>query len=146
MSWPPHVTVAAIVHRNDRFLMVEELSDGQRVINQPAGHLEPNESLTDAIIREVLEETGYIVRPTYLVGLYQFQSPSEGPLFLRLCFTAEVVSKSDRDLDPDILAANWFSVSEIAERQRRSPLVDLCLQDYISGKQYPLDLYQNVQT
>ena len=116
MSWPPHVTVAAIVHRNDRFLMVEELSDGQRVINQPAGHLEPNESLTDALIREVLEETGYIVRPTYLVGLYQFQSPSEGPLFLRLCFTAEVVSKSDRDLDPDIR-------SKYAHRNNRKKII-----------------------
>ena len=73
MSWPPHVTVAAIVTRNDHFLMVEELDQGSRVINQPAGHLEPNESLDQAVVREVHEETGYWVEPTAVIGLYQYQ-------------------------------------------------------------------------
>lgn len=94
MSWPPEITVAAIVTRNDTFLMVEEIEHGELVINQPAGHLEPNESLLEAVIREVLEETSYLTRPEAIVGLYQFQAPDAGPLYFRVCYLARVIEKN----------------------------------------------------
>ena len=108
MSWPPEITVAAIVTRNDTFLMVEEIEHGELVINQPAGHLEPNESLLEAVIREVLEETSYLTRPEAIVGLYQFQAPDAGPLYFRVCYLARVIEKTNQALDPDIQAALWL--------------------------------------
>ena len=144
MSWPPHVTVAAIVTRNDHFLMVEELDQGSRVINQPAGHLEPNESLDQAVVREVHEETGYWVEPTAVIGLYQYQAPNSGPLFLRLCFAAELVSHSSDPIDPDILDVLWLDRTDIHQRSTRSPLVERCIDDYLAGHQHPLHFYASV--
>ena len=100
MSWPPEITVAAIVTRNDTFLMVEEIDHGDLVINQPAGHLEPNESLVEAMMREVLEETSYLTRPEAIIGFYQFQAPNDGPLYFRICYLARVIEKTQQALDP----------------------------------------------
>ncbi len=139
MSWPPQITVAAIVTRNDTFLMVEEIEHGDLVINQPAGHLEPNESLVEAMIREVLEETSYLTRPEAIVGLYQFQAPNGGPLYFRVCYLARVIEKTSQALDPDIQAAVWLTQADIMQRKHRSPLVARCLQDYQTGQRMPLD-------
>jgi ADP-ribose pyrophosphatase YjhB (NUDIX family) len=139
LSWPPEITVAAIVTRNDTFLMVEEIEHGELVINQPAGHLEPNESLLEAVIREVLEETSYLTRPEAIVGLYQFQAPNAGPLYFRVCYLARVIEKTNQALDPDIQAALWLTQAEIMQRKHRSPLVTRCLEDYQSGHQFSLE-------
>lgn len=139
MSWPPEITVAAIVTRNDTFLMVEEIEHGELVINQPAGHLEPNETLVEAMMREVLEETSYLTRPEAIVGLYQFQAPEGGPLYFRVCYLARVIEKTHQALDPDIQAVLWLSQKEIMARKHRSPLVARCLQDYQTGQRIPLE-------
>lgn len=144
MRWPPEITVAAIVPRNQDFLMVEELSQGQTVINQPAGHLEPDESLADAVIREVLEETAYLTRPEAIIGLYQYESEAADTLYFRICFLCRVVEKTSRPLDPDIQAAIWLSAEEIKEKPQRSPLVERCLLDYLAGQRFPLSLYQEI--
>ena len=124
--------------------MVEELSQGKAVINQPAGHLEPNESLTDAVIREVLEETAYLTRPEAIIGLYQYPSEPADILYFRVCFLCRVIEKTNRPLDPDIQAALWLSGDQIEERAQRSPLVGRCLSDYLEGQRFPLTLYQEV--
>jgi ADP-ribose pyrophosphatase YjhB (NUDIX family) len=139
LSWPPEITVAAIVTRNDTFLMVEEIDHGDLVINQPAGHLEPNESLVEAMMREVLEETSYLTRPEAIIGFYQFQAPNDGPLYFRICYLARVIEKTQQALDPDIQAALWLTQTDIMQRKHRSPLVARCLQDYQNGHRIPLE-------
>ncbi len=124
--------------------MVEELSQGKTVINQPAGHLEPNESLIEAVIREVLEETTYLTRPEAIIGLYQHPSQSADILYFRICFLCRVIEKTNRPLDPDIQAALWLPVEQIEERPHRSPLVRRCLSDYLAGQRFPLTLYQEI--
>lgn len=144
--WKPSVTVAAIIERQNRFLMVEEdTPDGVR-INQPAGHLDPKESLEQAVIRETLEETAYEFQPTALVGTYlsTFVSPSSGETvtYLRFAFTGDAGDLTDRPLDHGIRAARWMSYAEIlnCEHQHRSPLVLQCIDDYLRGKRAPLSL------
>lgn len=144
MSWPPHVTVAAIVQRNQQFLMVEERDHGQLVINQPAGHLDPNETLIDAVKREVLEETGWEVEPTAVTGIYHYYSPAADITYHRVNFLAEPVRQVTTRLDPDIERADWFSLEEIQSRPPRSPIVVKCLQDYLAGQHAPLDFVQSV--
>ena len=124
--------------------MVEEFEHGNLVINQPAGHLEPNESLMDAVIREVLEETSYLTRPEAIVGLYQFQAPNAGTLYFRVCYLARVIEKTNQALDPDIQAALWLTPAEIMQREHRNPLVARCLMDYQSGHHFPLTLSQAI--
>lgn len=140
--WKPRVTVAAIVEREGRFLMVEEEAKGGVVFNQPAGHLEPGESLIDAVIREAREETGWTIRPTAVVGLHQWASPG-GADFLRVAFAGEAVAH-DPGLTPDegIRAVLWLSRDEIAAQgaMLRSPMVLRCIDDYLAGKRHPLDL------
>ena len=97
MDWKPHITVATIVEDNGRFLMVEELKSGRTVLNQPAGHLDPNETLTEAAIRETLEETGWDVQPTGVLGIYLYTAPSNGVTYQRVCFCLLYTSPSPRD-------------------------------------------------
>lgn len=125
--------------------MVEEEADGQTVINQPAGHLEAGESLLDAAIRETLEETAWRFAPSALTGVYRWQHPDKDITFLRFCFTGEVSDHDPaRTLDDGILRALWLSREELATRNLRSPMVLRCVDDYLAGKRYPLDVCQDL--
>ncbi|RTZ60170.1 MAG: NUDIX hydrolase [Gammaproteobacteria bacterium] len=140
----PHVTVAAVIEKDGKFLMVEETIGGLAVINQPAGHLEDNESLVDAVKREVLEETAWEFKPRHLLGVYRWPQPKKDRTWLRFNFTGEAVRDTGRALDPDIDRALWLPEQEIAALQQsgklRSPQVWQAMRDYRAGKQYPLDL------
>lgn len=146
MIWTPRTTVAVIVKQNDQYLMVEELIDGKLTLNQPAGHLESNESLIEAAERETLEETAWHVELTSLVGIYRWQHHASETTYIRYCFTAQPkYFDSSLSLDPDIEQAVWLSHNQIMSRKQqvRSPLVLDCLADYISGQYYPLTLLKN---
>jgi 8-oxo-dGTP pyrophosphatase MutT (NUDIX family) len=143
LTWRPNVTVAAIIERDGRFLMVEERVDGARVWNQPAGHLEDGESLVDAVVRETLEETAWAFRPDGLVGIYRWPSPDSALTYLRFTFYGRGVAHDpDRALDPDIERCGWLSRDALsAEGMRlRSPMVLRSVDDYLAGQHYPLDL------
>jgi 8-oxo-dGTP pyrophosphatase MutT (NUDIX family) len=141
MIWKPDVTVAAVIERNGRFLLVEERIRGQLVLNQPAGHLEDGEALLDAVIRETLEETAWHFTPESLLGIYQWRSP-RGHTTLRFAFTGSVHGyDADRPLDPPIVTTHWFAREQIAQRatRLRTPLVLRCIEDYLAGRRVPLD-------
>jgi 8-oxo-dGTP pyrophosphatase MutT (NUDIX family) len=141
------VTVAAVIEQNQRFLLVEEQVGGQFVFNQPAGHLEPGESLIDAAIREVSEETGYSFAPDYLVGIYLWQAESGERSYLRVCFTgAGVPPPGTPSLDAGIVATHWLTREQLLSRQRdlRSPLVLRCIDDFHRGIRYPLNCLQHL--
>jgi 8-oxo-dGTP pyrophosphatase MutT (NUDIX family) len=135
-------TVATIVERNGAFLLVEEETSAGVRINQPAGHLEAGETLVAAAIRETLEETGYHVAPTALVGIYRWQAPVTGATFIRFAYSAVIVShEPHRKLDEGILRAFWLSYDDVlSSRDRhRSPLVLRCIDDFRSGIRGSLD-------
>ena len=143
MQWKPNVTVAAIIENNGRFLLVEEDADNHIVFNQPAGHLEKNESLVSAIRREVLEETGWEFEPRSLVGIYLYPNPRIDIVYLRFCFAGEGVRHDpSQPLDKGIVRTVWMSKTEIEANQEkmRSRLVLTCTNDYLAGKRYPLEL------
>ncbi|MCP3866924.1 MAG: NUDIX hydrolase [Gammaproteobacteria bacterium] len=144
MTWTAHVTVAAIAEVDGRFLMVEEQTeDDGIVLNQPAGHLEPGESLLDAVTRETLEETARAFTPRGIVGIYQWRVPPEGKTFLRCCFHGDCgEQRTNQPLDTDILRALWMTPEELAAQKMRlrSPLVMQCLDDYLLGITHPLEL------
>jgi 8-oxo-dGTP pyrophosphatase MutT (NUDIX family) len=141
MVWKPDVTVAAIIERDGRFLLVEERIRGRLVLNQPAGHLEDGESLSQAVIRETLEETAWQFVPNALVGIYLWRSP-RGHTTLRFAFTGTVHGfDADRKLDPPVLATHWLTPDQIGQRhaELRTLLVTRCIEDYLAGKRVPLD-------
>ncbi len=143
MTWHPHITVATIVEHNGRFLLVEESQAGQPVLNQPAGHLEPDETLRQAAIRETLEETGWEVELSAVVGIYLYTAPSNGVTYQRVCFAARpVLYHPQRPLDSDILATHWLSRDELATQPERwrSELVPRCIDDYLAGPLHSLDV------
>jgi 8-oxo-dGTP pyrophosphatase MutT (NUDIX family) len=138
--WKPHVVVAAIAERAGRFLTIEETIRGEIVFNQPAGHLDPNETLIDAVKRECVEETAWRFEPRWLIGVYQWVTP-EGRQFLRFTFGGEVLDHDPaRRLDDGIIAAHWLTPDELAARPLRSPVVLKCLDDFRAGVRHPLDL------
>jgi len=145
--WTPHLTVAAIIERDNRFLLVEENSDGRIVLNQPAGHVEENESITNAVIRETFEESGRHFIPEALVGIYRWRSPLNYVTYLRVAFCGQC-SPRDRDisLDADIITTHWLSYDEVKESSSmlRSPLVMRCIDDYLAGQRYPLNLIDDL--
>ena len=143
MIWRPSVTVAAVIERGGRFLLVEERIDGRLVLNQPAGHLDPGESLVAACAREVLEETAHGFTPKYLVGIYRWHYAPKDITFLRFCFIGNVLGVENRPLDKEIVAAHWLTLAELKTRkaEHRSPLVLKCVEDFLAGKRYPLDVF-----
>ena len=148
MIWKPNVVVAAIIERDGKFLLVEEKADGQLVLNQPAGHLDEGESLLDAVVRETLEETAWHFTPESLLGVYRWQHPAKGTTYLRFAFIGHVTHhEASRALDHDIVRTLWLSPEEIcAERARhRSPQVQRCLDDFLAGQHYPLDVLKEPQ-
>lgn len=141
--WKPRSTVAAICEREGKFLLVREKVNGAIVYNQPAGHLEPGESLLDAVKREVMEETRYRFEPTALQGIYRFKPRVDDDMtYIRFLFRGEIGEKVDGPLDQDILAAEWLDYDEIRTRieQHRSPMVQQCIEDFLEQPGYPLDI------
>ena len=141
--WQPDVTVATVVVRDGRLLCVEERANGYLVINQPAGPLEPDESLLEAAIRETREETGWNVRITHVVGAYQWKATETGRHYLRFAFAAEPLDEiPGATLDEGIVRTLWLTPQELqAEQARhRSPLVWRTVADYLGGNRHPLSL------
>lgn len=145
--WQPDVTVATVVAREGRYLMVEERVGGKLVYNQPAGHLEPDESILQAAVRETLEETGWHIALSAFIGAYQWKAPETGRQYLRMAFAAEPLEHdSGRPLDDGIVAAHWLLPAEIdaLSGQHRSPLVARVIADYLNGCRHPLSLLQSL--
>jgi 8-oxo-dGTP pyrophosphatase MutT (NUDIX family) len=150
--WQPDVTVATVVVREGKLLCVEERVNGHVVINQPAGHLEPDESLVDAALRETAEETGWDVRLSAFIGAYQWKAPAQadgsgGRHYLRFAFAAEPLALDDtRRLDEGIVRALWLTPAELmdATPRHRSPLVWQVVADYLAGRRHPLSMLQQL--
>ena len=141
MAWKPDVTVAAVIERDGRFLLVEEHVGERLVINQPAGHLEANESLIDAAVREALEETAWDFVPEAVSGIYLWQHPERNISFLRVAFAGKVTDHhSNRRLDRGIRRTLWLTRDEVVQRTAhlRSPMVLRCIDDYLAGQRHPL--------
>lgn len=141
MIWTPNVTVAAIVERDGRFLLVEEEADGALVLNQPAGHLDEGESLLEAVVRETLEETAWHFVPEALVGVYRWPHPAKGITYLRFAFAGQLLRhEPQRALDHGIVRVLWLTRAEAARQvhRHRSPQVLRCIDDYLAGERYPL--------
>jgi len=147
--WKPHVTVAAVIEREGRFLLVEEQTADGLCLNNPAGHLDPGESLEEGCIRETLEETAHSFRPTSLVGIYlsqvpqaaQHGLPSTCVTYLRFAFCGALGSFfADRRLDHGIVRTLWMTPDEIRRSagRHRSPVLVQCMEDYLAGVRYPL--------
>lgn len=142
MVWKPNVTVAAVVERDGRFLLVEEeTSEGIR-LNQPAGHLEPDESIVAAVQREMLEETAYAFTAEQLVGIYRWSRSGSELTYLRFAFSGRLGEHhSERPLDTGIIRTIWLGHDEIlgSVARHRSPLVLRCVEDYLAGRRYSID-------
>jgi 8-oxo-dGTP pyrophosphatase MutT (NUDIX family) len=142
MAWKPDITVAAIAEDAGRFLIVEERISNRLVFNQPAGHVESGETILDALVREVREETAWAFLPAAFLGVYLWSNPANGRATLRFSFSGAV---ADHDatltLDRAIVRTHWLSRAQLIERtaRLRSPLVLRCLDDYLSGRRLPLD-------
>jgi 8-oxo-dGTP pyrophosphatase MutT (NUDIX family) len=142
MPWNPEVTVAAIVERDGRYLMVEERSAGRLVLNQPAGHLEDRESLIDAVVRETREETAWRLVPEAEIGPNQWRNTENERTFLRFAFCGSVDDhRPEQPLDTGILRAVWLSHDQLLAQpgRLRSPLVLRCIDDYLRGMRQPLE-------
>jgi ADP-ribose pyrophosphatase YjhB (NUDIX family) len=143
MIWKPNVTVAAIIERDGKFLLVEEETADGLLFNQPAGHLEDGETLVAGVSREALEETAYHFKPTGLLGVYHWKHPKKDITYLRFAFVGEITGhEPERPLDHGILRAAWMTPDEIrATRERhRSPQVLTCIEHYLAGQRYPLSV------
>lgn len=141
--WKPSVTVAAVIERGGKFLLIQERISGALVLNQPAGHLDPGESLAAACRREAMEETAHHFEPTALVGIYRWRDPRRDFTFLRFAFRGNVGAAENRPLDKEIVAVHWLTPEEIRRRraEHRSPLVQQCVDDFLAGRSYPLDVF-----
>lgn len=143
----PAVTVAAIVERDGHFLLVRERTKRGLRLNQPAGHLEPGESLALGAARETLEEAAWHVEPFALVGVYRWEAPDNGDTFVRFAFAARALNEAHgRPLDESIVDSLWLPYEDIVARrdEHRSPLVLRCIDDYRAGRRWPVDIVQDV--
>jgi 8-oxo-dGTP pyrophosphatase MutT (NUDIX family) len=143
--WRPSVTVAAIIERDGRFLIIEEETSGGLKLNNPAGHLDPGESLPEACAREALEETAWHFRPTAMVGVYmaRFVKQADGQdiTYLRFAFCGELGEhEPGRKLDEGIVRTLWMTLDELkaSADRHRSPMVLRCIEDYLAGVRIPL--------
>jgi len=139
----PHITVATIIERDGKFLMVKERSAGLMVYNQPAGHLELGETLMEAAIRETLEETAWKIELTAFLGIYHFTSQANGITYVRHCFVGNTLEHLvNSALDPEIEEALWMDLDTLLQQKNnlRSPLVLAAIQDYLAKPHYPLSL------
>jgi 8-oxo-dGTP pyrophosphatase MutT (NUDIX family) len=141
--WRPSATVAAVIERDGRFLLVEERIESRLVLNQPAGHLDPGESLVEACRREVLEETAHRFAPEALVGIYRWHYAARDVTFLRFCFRGRIEGVEQRALDREIVRLHWLTREELLARrtEHRSPLVQRCVDDFLAGRRFPLDVF-----
>jgi len=148
MRWEPNVaqlslTVAAVVEREGRYLLVEEQTDEGIRINQPAGHLEPHESILEGAVRETLEETAYEFSATALLGIYRWRRPVGGATYVRFALCGQVgAHPTARTLDKGILRALWLTPEQLraCAPSHRSPLVLRCVEDHLAGRRYPLEI------
>jgi 8-oxo-dGTP pyrophosphatase MutT (NUDIX family) len=142
------VTVAAVIEEDERYLVVEEQAAGQLVYNQPAGHLEPGESLVEAVIRETLEETGFRFEPRSLLGIYLWRHPHNDVTLLRVAFTGDATPPAGQPvLDDGIVATHWMTRNQLLghSARLRSPLVLRSIDDYRAGTRHPLQVLQTVE-
>lgn len=148
VQWKPNVVVAAVIERDGAFLMVEEEDEeGRIVLNQPAGHLERGETLIEAVRREVLEETAWQFEPAGVVGIYLLGRPEPAITYLRVCFHGTGVAHDPaQPLDHEIVRTVWMTGEELlaARERHRSPLVMTCVNDYLAGRRYPLEVLQHL--
>ena len=145
--WKPHATAGAVIEQDGRFLVVEELIQGRPVFNQPAGHLEDRESFQQAVVREVLEETGYRFQPEHVIGIYRWRNPVGGNTHVRVSFAGKVLGKVEHaQLDSGIIAPHWLTRDQLIQQpsRLRSSMVMRCIDDYIAGRRFPLDLLVDV--
>lgn len=148
MTWRPDLTVAAVVQREGRFLIVEERINGATVFNQPAGHVEDRESLITAVIRETLEETAWHFTPRHFLGLYLWRNEDNGRSTVRIAVSGEVTTRESlRRLDHGIIEAHWFTREELVARTAhlRSPLVLRCIDDFMAGRRHELDALNHLE-
>ena len=148
MRWRPDLTVATIVARQGRFLMVEEHIGGRLVLNQPAGHVEDGESILEAAIRETLEETAWHVQPQHLVGTYLWRNPRNGSTTLRFALAADALHEQvGQALDRGIVAAHWLSREQLVSHSHRlrSDLVLRCIDDWLAGQRFDLTALATVR-
>jgi 8-oxo-dGTP pyrophosphatase MutT (NUDIX family) len=149
MTWRPDLTVAAIVQREGRFLMVEERIARSVVFNQPAGHVEDRESVLQAVIRETLEETAWHFVPRHMLGIYLWRNDDNGRTTVRVAVCGDVTGRDpELRLDHGIIAAHWLSRDELIARsgRLRNPLVLRCVDDYLAGQRYDLDALAHIET
>jgi len=146
MRWKPNVTVAAVVEQDGRFLLIEEQTEDGLMLNQPAGHLERGESLPAAAAREALEESAHPFTPEYLIGIYHWPDESKDVTYMRFAFGGALGAPlAGRALDVGIVRTVWLSRDEIAasRARHRSPYVLACVDDYLAGRRFPLDLVRH---
>ncbi len=146
MVWKPHVTVAAVIEKEQRFLLVEEHTSNGLAFNQPAGHLEEGEDFISAVKREVNEETAWQFDPEHLISIQLWRKNPEFPSFLRICFAGQAHNHNPKqDLDQGIVHTHWLTRDEVAAKKQslRSPLVLQSIDDYLNGQFYPLSLLKS---
>ena len=136
----PHLTVAVVVEQEGKFLVVEEEDEGQIAYNQPAGHVENDETIAEAALRETLEETAWGGKLESIIGIYHYTAPNNGIRYVRVCFAASPIRLTKSALDPDIRGAHWLTLQDLSKLTLRSPLVCRVIEDYQAGIRFPLSL------